>query len=105
MQTLTRFLLRLVAWLPLVALNAWALQTIWNWYLPFIFQLSNLEFSEAIGLSLILSYLTHQFRVNTDKKTENEQWIEFLTLFSLAILKPLACVGAAWIYLLLWPII
>ena len=104
MSSVTRFLLILILWLPLFALNAWAIQIIWNWYIPLIFQLPNLEFGEAIGLALIVGYLTHQYRIDTNKKTENEEWAGMLTSVFLNILKPLLSVGVAWVYLQLWPI-
>jgi len=103
MGNLIRLGIVLVVWLPLTALNAWALQTLWNWYLPQVLGLSELEFPGAVGIALVSTYLTHRWPV-TKAKTEDECWTEFFETVFGCVIKPLYCVGAGWVYLWIWPL-
>jgi len=103
MGILSRLAIALVVWLPLVALNAWAVQTLWNWYIPQILDLSKIEFPEAVGIALVSTYLTHRWPTG-NYDTEKEYWEAFAESLLGAVLKPLFGVGAGWVYLWVWPL-
>ena len=52
-------------------INGWALAKLWSWFMVQTFDLPVLSIPEAIGLSLVVSYLTHQTSAN---KTEEKYW-------------------------------
>ncbi len=103
MGSLIRFVILIVVWLPLAALNAWALQTLWNWYIPYILDMPSLEFAEAVGIALVVTYLTRPMS-HEIMESEKDYWQDFLGRIAGAILKPLYCVGAGWVYLWVWPL-
>ncbi len=103
MGSLIRFVILIVVWLPLTALNAWALQILWNWYIPYILGMPSLEFAEAVGIALVVTYLTHPMSHEV-MEDEKKYWQDFLGRIAVAILKPLYCVGAGWVYLWVWPL-
>ncbi len=103
MGPLIRLGIIIIIWIPLTALNAWALQTLWNWYIPHIFGLLPLGFSEAVGVALLVTYLTHTMSHNIIEG-ERENWQDLIGRISVSIIKPLFGVGAGWVYLWVWPI-
>lgn len=62
-STSTLFLGFIIALLmiPLtVALNGWALSILWSWFVVPIFGLPALSLASALGLSIVVSFMTHQ---------------------------------------------
>ena len=98
----TAFLIAMVAWLPIAALNAWALQKIWNWYLPIIFGVPELTFAGAVGVSLVIGFLT---ATPPNPKSEESALDRLGRSITFTVFKPLFGVFAAWAYLTIWPII
>lgn len=98
MKKLICFIVAVVAFLPLVALNAWAVQTLWEWFIIPEFGVPPLSFIGAIGLALFVSYMTFHFR--QDLATNDDSWeVKYGSGLALAVVKPLFSVGAGWLYL------
>jgi hypothetical protein len=70
-------------------LRGWALSTLWAWFAVPIFGLPPLGIAQAIGISLTLGMITHQYVPTKEKDTAGP------ILFSL--LMPLLAVGIGWI--------
>lgn len=74
-------------------LNGFALSVIWGWFMPGIFGLPELRLVEAIGVALIVSYLTHQY---SDATTKHDGAEAMGYMIAHAVLKPLFAIGVAW---------
>lgn len=74
-------------------LNGLALSVIWNWFVPGIFGLPPLGIVQAMGIALIVSYLTHQYS-DAQSKHEGAEAVGHVTAHLL--LKPLLAIGIAW---------
>jgi hypothetical protein len=72
-------------------LSGWALVIMWGWFVVPIFGLPKLSVVSAMGVSLVVSYLTHQLDF---KKGEEEDWS---TKISLCVLKPIMFLGVGLI--------
>lgn len=75
---------------PAAILNGWALSTIWGWFVVPTFGVPALSIPTAIGISIVLSLLTHQ----PDLRKENG---DFSKAFTYLFLRPFLVVGIAWI--------
>jgi hypothetical protein len=51
-------------------LNGWALSLLWAWFIIPTFELPKLSIPAAIGLSMVVAYLTYQVRNNKDEEKE-----------------------------------
>lgn len=89
----------LTVWLPLAMLNAWATEKIWNWYLPAVLGAPQISFAGAFGVALVASLLTARPAYGEDDA--NEALTKGI-MFGLTM--PLMSVGAAWVYLAIWPL-
>ena len=56
------------------ALSGWALSLLWSWFIVTAFALPALSIPQALGLSLVVGYMTMQIRED-DKKRE---WADVL---------------------------
>lgn len=81
--------------LPLgVMWSGYALSKLWAWFLVPALGLPELSIPAAIGLAMVVSYMTYQ-PTNTNKdKDANQQILE--VLLSLA-LKPTLAIGFGWV--------
>jgi len=57
----------LVALIVGALLNGWVLTKLWAWFVAPVFGVQTLTLIPAIGLSLVVAYLTHQQRKNNNK--------------------------------------
>ena len=57
-------------------LNGWALSKLWAWFIVSTFGLSALSIPAAIGLSLVVGYLTQTLKPDKDKKPYWETLVE-----------------------------
>lgn len=87
----------LVILIPMVAYYAWALQAVWNWYVPSIGG-PTISFPSAIGISMLVGYMTQKV-----PKTEEPDDIDW-ERFGLFMVRPVLLVGFAWVCLQIWPV-
>lgn len=82
----------LILFIPLTLLRGWVILSLWGW---FILPLGapNIQMSQALGIALILSFVTtHSF--NLKDKTTEEKVKEYIMI----IIYPLFTVGLGYIY-------
>ena len=89
-----------VIWFPLAMLYAWALQVLWNWYVPAIFDLPMIPYSAALGIGLIVGFLAKGIPRTDSDRPWSDKWWDFVAM----IIRPLAAVGSGWVYLQIWPL-
>jgi hypothetical protein len=86
--------------LPLIVVvssiaNGFVLTVLWSWFVIPIFSLPPLNIPQAIGISLVMSYLTHQ---KTESKNDDKGILEqAISLLLYVILYPALVLGIAWI--------
>lgn len=72
--TIMKLFLAILAILPMFIveplLQGWALRKLWAWFVVTKFNLPVLSIPEAIGLALVVSYLTHQ-TINCQKEEDD----------------------------------
>lgn len=74
-------------------LNGFALSVIWNWFVPGIFGLPELRIVEAMGIALIVAYLTHPYS-NAAKEHQGAEALGYAVAH--IVLKPVFAIGVAW---------
>lgn len=80
----------LLAMIPLATvLNGMAFRTLWAWFVIPIFHLPSLTIAQAIGVSMVVSFLTYQ-STSTDK--DQPKWMPIAMLF----IKPAISLGCGW---------
>ena len=82
-----------VAWIW----SGWVLTKLWHWFVVPFFEAHELRIPVAIGLAIIVGYLTKEVSPSSKPKVEkstSEHLIEFATI---AILKPLVAFVVGWI--------
>lgn len=80
--------------LPFITLlNGWALQLLWGWFIVPVFALAPLSIGAAIGLSMVVSYLTYQYSLSSDAKTQAELLGATVALF----VRPVFAVAFGWV--------
>lgn len=76
-------------------LNGFVLTVLWGWFVVPLFSLPPLNIPQAVGISIILSYLTHQ---KTDTKDKDDGfWSTILSALLYIILYPLLVLAIAWV--------
>lgn len=85
--------------IPLMtAYYAWALQIVWNWYMPKVLGLPPLSFGGAVGIAIVVRFLTiPSSEFNTQAKGATGYLVG-------AALAPIFVVFFAWLYLQWWPV-
>lgn len=82
--------------IPLSMLRGWATVKLWGWFVAPVFHVPELTLVPAMGISLLVSFLTTQLHTDTDeKKTDAEKFGRDL-IYSIFI--PLMGVGFGWLY-------
>lgn len=80
--------------IPATLLNAFVLTYLWRWFVVAHFGLSPIGIAEAIGLTLMVSYLVK----SPDDRDNKEKGMElFWTLMARMILRPLFVFVFGWI--------
>lgn len=72
-------------------LNGYALTVLWTWFVVPTFGAPALGLAQAIGLAVVVSYLTHQYSAKSDKKTDWSETAAFI------IVKPAFALLVGWI--------
>lgn len=68
-------------------LDAWAITILWKWFVVPIFSLHALSFLQAMGLALIVSFMTNQYN-QFKKSTDNKENIyQTISVFSYILLR------------------
>lgn len=75
-------------------LNGWALAKLWSWFIVKTFELPPLSIPAAIGLSIVVGYLTHQLDT---KENKDEYWKTLVKGLALATAKPIFTLLFGWI--------
>ena len=79
-----------VAWL----LNGWVLTILWGWFIVPTFGLRPLGFIPALGVALVVGYLTRQFvDVEAPKRTTGERWARAFVI----AMSPLLSLAMGWV--------
>lgn len=82
-----------------VFVDGWALSTIWNWFIPPIFNLVNLSLMQAVGVAMVFSLFTRTNQLhNSDESKEKGLWAVYEILLR-TVVTALLNVGIAWIVL------
>lgn len=75
--------------------SGYVLSVLWGWFIVPTFHLPPLSVVTAIGIAIVVSYLTHQIDRDDDKKRE---WSEtFTKMIGWGIIKPLIALCFGWI--------
>ena|SRR5882757_1510348 len=78
-----------------ILLNGWTLTKLWTWFLV-PYGLNKLTIPIAIGLAIIVYFLTYHPDLDKEEKKE-ESWIKFLKQFLYPTIKCFGCLFIAWI--------
>jgi hypothetical protein len=77
-----------------VLFNGFALSVLWGWFISSVFGLPVLTVGQAIGVSMVVSFLTWQYKSDEGKK----EWVEVLAEgIALAVVKPLVALAFGWV--------
>jgi len=60
------------------AVNGWALMTLWGWFVIPVFGLPSLSIVQAIGVALVVSFLTKHTDTSVQQKRSTGEAIGFL---------------------------
>ena len=77
---------RIILMVYAAMINGWALAKLWSWFIVTTFGLPALSIPAAIGLAMVVSYLTQHL---DDKKSEDSYWDILVKGAVAATLKPL----------------
>lgn len=81
-----------------VAMNGWALATIWNWFIPPIFGITTLTIAKAIGVSMVIELFTGTNNLSKSSSSSNKSLTDaFIESGVKAIVVPVFTVGLAWV--------
>ena len=70
-------------------MNGWALTKLWHWFVEGQFGLKPLSIPAAMGLVLVVGYLTHQIDTAKKEKDDDSYAVQLIRTFAIATLKPL----------------
>lgn len=77
-------------------LNGWTLTLLWRWFVVPVFPVPPLTISAAIGISLVMAYLTHQCE-DLRIKDERDPETKFGHALAWALAKPGCALLIGWI--------
>jgi hypothetical protein len=75
-------------------LNGFTLSVLWGWFIVPVFELPVLGIVPAIGLALVVGFLTHQTTRNSSRESTTEAFIELLVT---SIVKSFMLLLIGWI--------
>lgn len=82
-------------------LSGWVLTVLWGWFVVPTFHVQPLGVVPAIGLSMLVTYLTyHSQDVEEVKRSATERWTRVVIT---AIVRPALVLGFAWVVHLFMP--
>jgi hypothetical protein len=70
-------------------MGGWALSTLWSWFIVKTFDAPPLGIASAIGLSLVVHYMTIHPKPKTEEEAERKYWEDLLFAAVVATFKPL----------------
>jgi len=77
--------------------NGFVLTKLWSWFIVPVFELPALSLVPAIGLGMVIGFLTYQY-TNSDSKKEDKSLVEALIASTLtAIFRPAMVLLFGWI--------
>ena len=74
-----------------IILDGYVLSILWEWFIVPVFSLPILPIVAAIGVSLLVAYLTHQYSISDIKN------YDFTIGMIIAILKPIIALCFGWV--------
>jgi hypothetical protein len=78
--------------------NGWVLMKLWEWFIIPVFHLPMLTLPAAMGLSLVVHFLTYQHQSTSDTKgTEEEEKKKRIRIFVQIFLRPLIVLGIGYV--------
>lgn len=75
-------------------MDGWVLATLWRWFIMPLFEVPALTLLEAIGLCLIVGYLTVNFTQAKDERESTEKVADALTR---SFVYPLVVLGVSYV--------
>ncbi len=76
--------------------NGYVLSVLWGWFMVPTFGVPELSIPAAIGIALVVSYLTHQM-IDCEKEEKRTFGAEVTKSIIIAIVKPLFALFIGWI--------
>lgn len=92
MENFLKFIGTVVVVVISTLLGAYALSTLWGWFIVSKFGLPSLGYAEAIGVNMVVAYMTHQIPLKGEQRATSE-------LLLIGIMKPLIALGVGWVVL------
>lgn len=77
-------------------LNGWVLSILWGWFISPVFGIPAITVGQAIGLAMVVSYLTYQHTENNASK-KDEKTSYYVGLIVALLLRPLVTLGIGYI--------
>jgi putative Mn2+ efflux pump MntP len=74
--------------------NGFALAQLWEWFITTTFAIKAITIPQAIGLSMVIGFITGNYNTESNDKDDTEKWIKAIVL---AILKPTFALVFGWI--------
>lgn len=78
-------------------LNGWALSILWAWFIVPVFGLPALSIVQAIGLAMVVSFLTRRIAIKKEDDEEEGAWLIIAKALLYAIISPLLTVFVGYI--------
>ncbi len=91
----------LILLIPALCLRAWATQVLWGWYIVPLFGLPSLPFAGALGVMLIIGYLTSGATPSDVATDDTTKVASFLVN---GFVMPFFAIGLGWLCLALFPL-
>jgi hypothetical protein len=76
-------------------LNGWAFTKLWSWFIVPVFSAPQLSIPAAIGLYLVVSFLTHQYIKDDDK--DKDFFLKIGEAFVISTYRPLVALSFGYI--------
>ena len=76
--------------------RGYVFSVLWGWFIVPIFGLPVLTIPVAIGVAMVVSFLTYQYQHNEDKRSQGDR---IASLVGVIILYPLLTLGIGWVVL------
>ena len=76
--------------------NGFVLSVLWGWFVVPLFEVPSLTITQAIGFSMVVSFLTYQYN-DSDKKEEKSLAERIVYLILLAIMRPVIVLAISYI--------
>jgi putative Mn2+ efflux pump MntP len=79
-------------------MSGWVITYLWQWFVMPVFDIRSISIVEAIGISMIASFLTYQYQASRQKEKDNRTTEEhIIEMLQYGIFRPLGVLGGAYI--------